>query len=115
MSPNRRTGRPVKKNERPGVNDSATVRGRAAPSRDARNTRELLSRARKGDGECLGELLTLYRNYLTLLAGTQLERRLRPRVSPSDIVQETMLRAHRHFGQFKGRSEAEFLDRKSVV
>jgi RNA polymerase sigma-70 factor, ECF subfamily len=73
------------------------------------DTPELLSRARKGDGECLGELLSLYRNYLSLLASTQLERRLRPRVSPSDIVQETMLKAHRHFAQFKGHSEAEFL------
>jgi len=73
------------------------------------DTRGLLSRARKGDRECIGELLTLYRNYLSLLASTQLERRLRPRVSPSDIVQETMLKAHRHFGQFRGKSEAEFL------
>lgn len=85
------------------------MRGRAVPSRGGRSTRELLSSAREGDGECLGELLSLYRNYLSVLAGTQLERRLRPRVSPSDIVQETMLKAHRHFAQFKGRSEAEFL------
>ena len=44
-----------------------------------------------------------------LLATTQLERRLQPRVSPSDIVQETMLRAHRHFAQFRGQSERELL------
>jgi RNA polymerase sigma-70 factor (ECF subfamily) len=116
MSPNRRSGGAAKKSSRPAASDSAPVRGcRArsqdsrAPSPDTKNTRELISRARKGDGECLGELLTLYRNYLSLLASTQLERRLRPRVSPSDIVQETMLKAHRHFAQFKGRSEAEFL------
>src|SRR4029453_5139982 len=60
----------------------------------------LLSGAREGDGGSIGELLQYYRNYLMLLATTQIERRLRPRVSPSDIVQETMLRAHRHFGQF---------------
>jgi RNA polymerase sigma-70 factor (ECF subfamily) len=57
----------------------------------------------------MGQLLTLYRNYLTLFASTQLQRRLRRRCSPSDIVQETMLQAHRHFAQFQGESEQEFL------
>jgi RNA polymerase sigma-70 factor (ECF subfamily) len=69
----------------------------------------LLAAARRGDRHSLGELLTLYRNYLMLLATTQIERRLQPRVSPSDIVQETMLRAHRHFAQFHGQSERELL------
>jgi RNA polymerase sigma-70 factor (ECF subfamily) len=109
MSPQRRSGGAAKKSSRPAASDPPAVRSRAMPSREGTGTRELLSRARKGDGECLGELLSLYRNYLSLLANTQLERRLRPRVSPSDIVQETMLKAHRHFAQFKGRSEAEFL------
>jgi RNA polymerase sigma-70 factor (ECF subfamily) len=109
MSPNRRSGGAAKKSSRPPASDSARLRAREGPSRGGTDTRKLLSRARKGDRECLGELLTLYGNYLSLLASTQLERRLRPRVSPSDLVQETMLKAHRHFAQFKGRSEAEFL------
>jgi RNA polymerase sigma-70 factor (ECF subfamily) len=54
-------------------------------------------------------LLQHYRNYLMLLATTQVDRRLQPRVSPSDIVQETMLRAHRHFAQFRGQTERELL------
>jgi RNA polymerase sigma-70 factor (ECF subfamily) len=57
----------------------------------------------------MGQLLQLYRNYLTVLATTQLDRRLRPRMSPSDIVQETMLAAHRDFGQFRGGTERELL------
>jgi RNA polymerase sigma-70 factor, ECF subfamily len=69
----------------------------------------LLLGAREGDGESIGELLQHYRNYLMLLATTQIERRLQPRVSPSDIVQETMLRAHRHFAQFRGQTERELL------
>jgi RNA polymerase sigma-70 factor, ECF subfamily len=109
MSPHRRSGGAAKKSSRPAASDSAPARGPAASSGRSKVTRELLSRARQGDGESLGELLTLYRNYLSLMATTQLERRLRPRVSPSDIVQETMLKAHRHFAQFKGCSEAEFL------
>jgi RNA polymerase sigma-70 factor (ECF subfamily) len=82
--------------------------GNLRPQREF-DTRELLSRARSGDAQAMGQLLTLYRNYLTLFASTQLQRRLRRRLSPSDIVQETMLKAHRHFAQFKGESEQEFL------
>jgi RNA polymerase sigma-70 factor (ECF subfamily) len=69
----------------------------------------LLAEAREGDRASLGELLTHYRNYLLVLANTQLEKRLAPRVSPSDIVQETMLKAQRHLDQFRGRTEKEFL------
>ena len=44
-----------------------------------------------------------------VLAATQIEKRLQPRVSPSDVVQETMLRAHKNFGQFRGTTEPELL------
>jgi len=71
--------------------------------------RELLAAARRGNRQSIGELLTQYRNYLMLLATMQIESRLQPRVSPSDIVQETMLKAHRHFAQFRGQSERELL------
>ena len=45
----------------------------------------------------------------TVLAATQIEKRLQPRISPSDVVQETMLRAHQHFPQFRGATEQELL------
>jgi len=70
---------------------------------------ELLAAAKAGSRQDVGELLQHYRNYLTLLATTQIEKRLRPRVGASDVVQETMLRAHRHFGQFRGETEGELL------
>jgi len=69
----------------------------------------LLQLARRNESQPLGELLQLYRNYLTILATAQLDARLRRRLSPSDIVQETMLAAHRDFGQFRGKSERELL------
>src|SRR5262245_28411131 len=69
----------------------------------------LLSRARRGDRSQLGQLLQLYRNYLTILAATQLDARLRRRMSPSDLVQEAMLGAYRDFDQFRGASERELL------
>src|SRR5262245_46312218 len=69
----------------------------------------LIDRARHGSKSSLGTLLEQYRNYLAVLATTQIERRLRQRVSPSDVVQETMLRAHKNFGQFRGTTEPELL------
>jgi len=69
----------------------------------------LMGLARDGNPEALGQLLQLYRNYLTILATTQLDRRLRRRVNPSDLVQDAMLAAHCDFGKFQGRSERELL------
>jgi RNA polymerase sigma-70 factor, ECF subfamily len=69
----------------------------------------LIRGARHGDASSIGVLLQQYRNYLMVLASTQLENRLQPRVSPSDVVQETMLRAHKNFAQFRGGTEAELL------
>src|SRR5262245_18737576 len=68
-----------------------------------------LKGARDGDRTSIGELLQHYRNYLMLLATTQIHRRLRRRVNPSDVVQETTLKAHRHFAQFRGETERELL------
>jgi RNA polymerase sigma-70 factor (ECF subfamily) len=69
----------------------------------------LISDARRGEKDSIGILLQQYRNYLTVLASTQIESRLQPRVSPSDVVQETMLRAHKNFGQFRGTTEQELV------
>lgn len=75
----------------------------------SRSVEELLVKARTDEGTVRGELFQLYRNYLTILATTQLDRRLQRRLSPSDLVQETMLAAHRDFPQFRGGSERELL------
>jgi RNA polymerase sigma-70 factor (ECF subfamily) len=70
---------------------------------------QLLADARRGDREAVGNLLALYRNYLHLLARTQIDLHLQGRADPSDVVQETMLEAFRDFAQFRGRTEAELL------
>jgi RNA polymerase sigma-70 factor, ECF subfamily len=70
---------------------------------------QMLRMARAGDREALGRLLELYRNYLALLARLQIDRRLRGKVDASDLVQEVFLKAHRNFGQFRGRTEAELV------
>ena len=70
---------------------------------------QLLAEAREGRGESLGALLELYRNYLHLLARTQIDIHLQARANPSDLVQETFLQACSHFSQFRGTSEKELL------
>jgi RNA polymerase sigma-70 factor (ECF subfamily) len=73
------------------------------------NPEDLLCEALAGRHESLGRLLQLYTNYLSLLASSQLGRRLQTRCSPSDVVQETFCEAHRDFAQFHGETESEFL------
>lgn len=70
---------------------------------------QLFMAARRGSSSCLGQLLALYSNYLKLLVSAQLDSRLRARVSPSDIVQESFFEAHRDFPEFRGESIGEFV------
>ncbi len=51
----------------------------------------------------------LFRSYLRVLAELQLGGHAGPRIDPSDIVQQTLLDAHRDRHQFRGRTEAERL------
>jgi RNA polymerase sigma-70 factor (ECF subfamily) len=65
--------------------------------------------AQEGDTAALGQLLELYRHYLTLLARLQINPRLQGKVDASELVQETFLEAHRDFEQFRGASERELV------
>jgi len=69
----------------------------------------LIQDAKEGRHDALGSLLDLYRNYLRLLARLEIGHRVQAKLDASDIVQETFLEAHRHFGQFNGKSEGEFV------
>jgi RNA polymerase sigma-70 factor (ECF subfamily) len=83
----------------------------SAPSTSSTNSVlvRLLERARSGDAPARDELFLRCRNYVHLLARTQLETWMRTKVDASDLVQQTMLEAHRGFADFRGASEGEWL------
>lgn len=70
---------------------------------------DLITRARRGDTEAREKLFELCRRYLGYVARSQVESWLRVKVDASDLVQQTMLEAHRDFGRFQGGSEKEWL------
>ena len=67
-----------------------------------------LEAARRGDKEALGQALLSLRDYLLLVANKELEPALQAKGGASDLVQETFFRAQRGFGDFRGRSAAEW-------
>lgn len=69
----------------------------------------LLERARSGDAAAREQLFAKCRNYVMVLAKTQVEGWMRTKVDASDLVQQTLMEAHRGFADFVGNSEAEWL------
>lgn len=72
-------------------------------------TNEIIRRAREGDDSCRQRLFALGRSYMGLVARAQLESWLRVKVDASDLVQQTMLEAHRDFSRFEGGTEKEWI------
>jgi len=70
---------------------------------------ELIRRCRAGEPAARAELFTRYRPYLHVLAEAQLGRHLRGKCDPSDLVQQTLLEAHRDLPTFQGQHENELL------
>src|SRR5215831_4178952 len=67
-----------------------------------------LQAAEGNEATDLGSLLDSYRIYLLLLARVQIGRRLQGKVDAADLVQETLLSAHRDLASFRGTTEKEF-------
>ncbi|HET6880011.1 MAG TPA: sigma-70 family RNA polymerase sigma factor [Pirellulales bacterium] len=54
-----------------------------------------------------GLRLERFRDYLRLLAEMHLDRRLQAKLDPSDVVQQTLLEAHRDQDKFRGQTDEE--------
>src|SRR5262249_21811063 len=83
-----------------------TIGGRAMASEGGKVSRLIRDAQRKAPG-ALDQSLVSYRNYLRLLARAGIDQSLQGKAHPSDPVQETLLKAHQHFDQFRGQTEAE--------
>jgi RNA polymerase sigma-70 factor (ECF subfamily) len=59
------------------------------------------------ESQSRGRSLADFREYLLLLARARLDPRLRGKLDASDVVQQTLLEAHRDLGQFAGQNEQQ--------
>jgi RNA polymerase sigma-70 factor (ECF subfamily) len=75
---------------------------------DSEATCRLLAEAQDGRREAFDELFARHRGYLRRLAELRLDARLRARVDPSDVVQETQLDALRQLAGFLARRPMPF-------
>jgi RNA polymerase sigma-70 factor, ECF subfamily len=69
----------------------------------------LLERARCGDRDARNELFEKCRPYVSLVARAQIESWLQAKVDHSDLVQQTLLEAHRGLNNFRGTTDGEWL------
>jgi RNA polymerase sigma-70 factor (ECF subfamily) len=67
--------------------------GVAAP--DSAETERLLEQIRAGQKPAVDQLFARHRPYLRRLISLRLDPKMRPRVDPSDVVQEAQMEAHR--------------------
>src|SRR5262245_19522368 len=66
----------------------------------ASDTELLVARAQAGDDNAANQLLIRHRAELRKMVGARLNRKIAARVDPSDVVQETLLIAHRRLPEY---------------
>ena len=70
---------------------------------------QLLAEARNGSAAALGRAVEGCREYLLLIAGRELDARVRSKVGSSDLVQEALFEAQQHFAHFRGTTREDLL------
>jgi RNA polymerase sigma-70 factor (ECF subfamily) len=75
---------------------------------DSAETVRLLDEIRCGDGAAFGRLFEKYRSGLREFISHRLDPRVRSRIDPSDVVQETQLEAYRRMDDFLRRHPMPF-------
>ena len=78
------------------------------PTPDTAETRGLLEQARAGDRRAFEQLFAQHRAYLRQSIALRLDPRVRPRVDPSDVVQETQLEAFDRLRDYLKRQPMPF-------
>ncbi len=66
-----------------------------------------LEAARQGDREALGRAIQPFRQFLLMIAERELAPDLKAKQGASDLVQDTLMVAHRNFPKFEGGTRAE--------
>jgi RNA polymerase sigma-70 factor (ECF subfamily) len=72
------------------------------------DTENLLYQAQAGDRRAFEQLFARHRRYLRQVVALRLDPHIRPRVDPSDVVQEAQLEAFRRFPDFLRRRPMSF-------
>ncbi len=78
------------------------------PAPDSTETRGLLAQAQGGDRQAFERLFARHRPYLQQIVEIRLDARIRARVDPSDVVQETQLEAYRRLPDYLARRPMPF-------
>jgi RNA polymerase sigma-70 factor (ECF subfamily) len=84
---------------------------------DSTSTDALLAAAARGDNAAIGQLMSRHRAYLRRVVDVRMDAALRPRIDPSDVVQETLAVASRRLDDFIARRPTTFrvwLRRKAI-
>ena len=69
---------------------------------------KLIALAGKGDPHALGELLLQYRDRLTKIISFRIDKRLKGRVDPSDIVQDAFIEVTQRFSEYYNEQKMPF-------
>jgi RNA polymerase sigma-70 factor (ECF subfamily) len=72
------------------------------------HTEHLLQQAQAGDERAFEDLFARHRAYLRQVVALRLDPRMRPRIDPSDVVQDAQLEAFRRVGDFLERRPMAF-------
>jgi len=108
--------KPTKGRSRPIKGRSGPIKGHGRPTRGGEGVGRklgeceswgLLRGARQGNAVAASRLMRHYHEYLLRIANREFPRRLRNRVAPSDMVQDTLVRLQHSLRAFSGRSEPE--------
>jgi len=91
-----------------GVEATSGLSGNTTSMPDSSRETQLLDQLNAGDRSVLSELFEIYRERLKVMVRLRMDRRIVGRVSPSDILQETVLEATRRIDAYLEKPNMPF-------